>query len=49
MRPCPEISASALGEFGTEREAAKSYDVAAREHFGDFAVCNFPPSFSCAE
>jgi hypothetical protein len=38
-----------LGVFVSEREAAKSYDVAARKHFGDFAVCNFPPEFPCAE
>jgi hypothetical protein len=35
-----------LGSFASERDAAKSYDAAAREHFGDFAVCNFPPAFS---
>jgi hypothetical protein len=34
-----------LGTFESERDAAKSYDAAAREHFGDFAVCNFPPAF----
>jgi AP2 domain len=34
-----------LGAFESERDAAKSYDAAAREHFGDFAVCNFPPAF----
>jgi hypothetical protein len=35
-----------LGSFASERDAAKRYDAAAREHFGDFAGCNFPPAFS---
>jgi hypothetical protein len=30
-----------LGEFTDEREAAKSYDRAAREYFGEFARPNF--------
>ena len=34
-----------LGRFDSERDAAKSYDAAGREHFGNFAVCNFPPAF----
>lgn len=38
-----------LGGFMDEREAAQAYDAAAREHFGDFAVCNFPPKFPCAK
>lgn len=31
-----------LGYFGDEVEAARSYDVAAREYFGEFACLNFP-------
>ena len=31
-----------LGFYGSEEEAARRYDVAAREHFGEFASLNFP-------
>jgi hypothetical protein len=32
-----------LGMFTDEVQAAQAYDAAAREHFGEFALCNFQP------
>lgn len=34
--------ARSLGQYNTKEEAAQAYDDAAREHFGEFAVVNFP-------
>lgn len=39
---CVNMKEIHLGTFDTSTEAAKVYDKAAIEHFGDFAILNFP-------
>jgi hypothetical protein len=36
-----------IGYFSDALQAALAYDAAAREHFGEFALCNFPPKKPC--
>jgi hypothetical protein len=36
-----------LGSYGCELEAARSYDSAAREYFGEFAKPNFATQREC--
>lgn len=42
----PDGSPKYLGRFNKEEDAAKAYDEAARQHFGEFARLNFPPEGS---
>lgn len=41
-----QLAGKYLGSYDTAEEAAKAYDAAARQHFGDFAVLNFPKDVS---
>jgi hypothetical protein len=38
-----------LGLFSDEAEAARAYDITAREYFGEFSLTNFPPGGGCHE
>jgi hypothetical protein len=37
-----------VGFFTCELDAALAYDAVAREQFGEFACCNFPPKKPCS-
>lgn len=39
---CINYKVTYLGSFGTKEEAARAYDAAASEHFGEYARLNFP-------
>lgn len=41
-RICVDRVSRNLGRYATQEEAAKAYDIGAREHFGEFARLNFP-------
>jgi hypothetical protein len=38
---CVNYKQMNLGRFSTAEEAALAYDIAAKEHFGEFARTNF--------
>lgn len=37
-----KVAGNHLGSFRDELEAAKAYDAGARQHYGEFALVNFP-------
>jgi len=42
LSPRHGVTKRNLGTYATAEEAAAAYDIAAREHFGEFARTNFP-------